>query len=508
MALNYTPPGVNIQEVVGTNVSPSLASPTTLCLVGVASGSINNSIQITLEDGDADGNPATPDSPVPVTLTGLPLDADLNSVVEVRDAFNGTLYTPGTDYTVNSTDRSITRSATGAITDGTVVRVQYNYTPADYFDAQRFDSFQAVEDRFGSAWSVDGLSIGSPLSHAALIAFQNGAPFVVLQPLYKSTGNGDKTEPTAADAAQATTWAATLTGLQIRDDINVVVPVVGELNSPNTGESISTNALFSIWSEVARFVWYQRTQEQFVFAIFGEDSSTGVDVTSASIINNALAYQGLYGGDIAESAVVVSPAKFVRETAAPNQTMYVGGQWVAVAIAGQFASRRVQTPLTRKPIVGFTQVAEKRPKEVKNAEAANGICVVEQRGTTVQVRHGVTTDNTSVARSEISVVRSKYFVVESLYNTFESQIIGQVVADTEAPVVVRTAVISTLEQVKSLGVISRYANVDARLLVNDPTTVEVRFSFTPLFPINHIDIIFSLDFANNTITNVLPGAGR
>jgi hypothetical protein len=273
---------------------------------------------------------------------------------------------------------------------------------------------------------------------------------------------------------------------------------------------VSSATVLSVFNAVQDHVWFMRTQDQFILAVFGEDSSTGVEVPSVTLQNHATSLQARYDGDVTSHLVLVSPSKFIRPTAASNQTMYVGGQYAAAAVGGQLAGRRVQTSLTRKPLVGFTQVAERRTKEEKNVEAANGILVVEQRGASVQIRHGLTLDTTSIAAREISVVRSKHFMVESLYNTFENQIIGSVVADNNAPVIVRSAVIATLERLKSLEVIARYRNVDARLLNGDPTRVEVRFSFQPFFPLNYIDIVFSIDFGAGTVqlTNVVPGAGR
>lgn len=504
MALPYTPPGVNVSEVVGRNVSTILAAPTTLCLVGRTSGAINGLDQITLQDGDADNNPLTPNAPVPTSIPGIPTDATLNGVTSVIDAFTGQTYTQGTDYTVSN--KTILRVSTGDIEDGTVVRVAYSYTPEDYFFAKTVYSLQEVESRYGSAWSADGLSIGSPVSHAAHIAFENGAPFVVIQPLFVDSGS-DRVQPTAAQAANASTWQGTFLALHDYEDVNVVVPVVGQYDDPSNTADLSSGTLLSIFSATQAYVWYMRTQDQYVFAVLGEDGTTDQGVTSTTLVNHASALQAQFGGDISEQVTLVSPAKFIRATAASNQTMYVGGQYAAVALAGQLAGRRVQVPLTRKALAGFTQIGERRTKEEKNVEAGNGITVIEQRGANVQIRHGLTLSTASVQSREISVVRSKHFMVESLYNTFESQIIGEIVADTTAPAVVRSAVVATLERLKSLEVLAAYRDVDARLLVGDPTYVEVRFSYSPFFPLNYVDIIFSIDLANQSITNVLPGAG-
>lgn len=507
MALTYQSPGVNVSETVGTNIAPTLASPTTLCLVGLGAGAVSGVDQVTLQDGDADNNPVTPVAPVPITLPGVPTDATLNSVTEVRDSFSGVKYVQGTDYTVQANARTITRIATGSIVDGTVVRVSYSHTPSDYFVAKRYTNLQEIESRFGPVWTKDGLSVGTPLSHAAQIAFDNGAPFLVIQPLFVLSGL-IRSQPTPSQAGSAATWQTTIQALREFEDINIITPVVGAADVTDPALDISVSTILSIFNVVQDHIWFMRTQDQYVLGVLGEDSSQGVSLTSNTRINHAVSLQSRYDGDMSENLVLVSASKMIRGAAAPNQTLYVGGQYVAAALAGSLAGSRVQTSRTRKALSGFLQVAETLTKDQKNAEANNGICVIEQRGEQIQVRHGVTLDTRSAARREISVVRAKHFMVETLYNTFENKIIGTVFADDDAPVAVRSAVIATLARLQSLEVIARFRDVDARLLNGDPTTVEVRFSYQPLFPLNYINIVFSLDFASGTITNVLPGAGR
>lgn len=496
MAFPYSPPGVKVNEIIGSSVSPILAGPTSLCLVGLSSGSISGLEQVTLQYGDADNNPVTPNAPVPISLRGIPTDATLNTVVQVRDSFTGVTYTPTTDYTVQNTDRTITPVSAGAIVDGTVVRVSYTYTTADYFSPHRCESIQEVEERYGSAWDATGLGVGSPVSHGALVAFENGAPFVWVQPLFAA--DTSLVQPTPSQVASAATWGGSLLKLRDVPEINIVVPIIGQVA---TGAGVVSNAtLLTIVNQVQDYIWFMRTQDQWIVGVYGEDSSNGVDVTSQTLINHATSLQQRYDGTISEHMVAVSPSKYIRGTAGPNQTMFIGGQYAAAAVGGQLASRRVETPLTRKPLNGFLQVAESRTKAQKDVEAAAGIMVVEQRGDRVQVRHGLTINNTSILKRELSIVRAKHYMIESLYNTFEEQIIGQVYADEDAPVVVRSAVIATLERLKSLNIISRYRSVDARLLMGDPTVAEVRFDYQPMAPLNYVNIVFSLNLDTSTIT--------
>jgi hypothetical protein len=407
-----------------------------------------------------------------------------------------------TDYTVQNINRTITPVAGSAIADGTIVTVNYTYTPTNYFAPYRCDSIQAVEERYGSSWTSDGLSIGSPVSHGALVAFENGAPFVYIQPLFTGGAPGsDATQPTPTQVADPSTWVNTLNKLRDSPEINIICPIIGQVDGAAVG-NISSSTLQTIFTAVQDHIWYMKTQDQWVYGVLGEDSSNGVEVTSTVLQNHALALQQRYDGDINEHMSLVSPSKFIRGTAGPSSTMFVGGQYAAVAVAGQLASRRIQTPLTRKPLNGFIKLDEIRSKELKNVEAGTGLLVIEQRGSTIQVRHGLTLDNESVLRREISIVRSKHFMIETLFNTFETQIIGQVYADTQAPIVVRTAVIAALERLRSLSIISRYRSVDARLLEGDPTIAEVRFDYQPLAPLNYVRVIFSMNFDTQEITQV------
>ncbi len=500
MAYPYTPPGVSVQEIVGTSVSPILAGPTALCLVGVSAGSIFGAESMTLAYGPAP-DPEDPDIPVAVPIRGIPSDAALGTVIEVRDAFSGVVYIPTTDYTVQSVGHTITPVGAGDIADGTVVSVKYTYTPADYFEPVRCESIQAVEERYGSAWSADGLSIGSPVSHGALVAFENGAPFVYIQPLFTDDPPG---QPTTGQAATASVWIETLVKLRDVPEINVIVPVVGQADVSGAGD-ISSATLLSIFNALQDHIWFMKTQDQWVVGIMGEDSSNGVIVTDTVLENHALSLQQRYDGDINEHLILCSPSKYVRGSAGANQTMYIGGQYAAAGVGGQLASRRVQTPLTRKPLNGFLRVAEIRTKNQKNVEAQAGLLVIEQRGDAVQMRHGLTLNNESVLKREISIVRSKHYMIETLFNTFETQIIGQVYADEDAPVVVRSAVIAALERLRSLDVISRYRSVDARLLAGDPTIAEVRFDYQPVAPLNYVRIVFSMNFDTQEITSVTTG---
>src|SRR3954468_10078260 len=186
MALAYTPPGVNVQEVSSPSVTPLLAIPATVCLVGLSTGYVQKTEVLTLN-----GTTAAP-------LTGIPANGTIaaTGVVLVMNATNpsdapsgytvATAASSSVQIVLDTTAKTLVRNptATTPVPDGSAVYVSYQYTPADYFIPIRLDNLADVEARFGYAWNTTGTGINSALSHAAGIALENGAQSVVVQPVF------------------------------------------------------------------------------------------------------------------------------------------------------------------------------------------------------------------------------------------------------------------------------------------------------------------------------------
>src|SRR3982751_4081638 len=132
MALAYRPPSVTVSETVTPTISPLLAAPALIGLVGLSQGYQVRTDQFTLS-----GTTAVP-------LPGLPLGATVTSVDAVKDAVdpskgqaNGAGYTLTTDYTASTANGTVTRVGAGGIADGSIVNVTYRYVAQDYFDPIR-----------------------------------------------------------------------------------------------------------------------------------------------------------------------------------------------------------------------------------------------------------------------------------------------------------------------------------------------------------------------------------
>lgn len=495
MALAYRPPGTSVNEVITPHVSPLLAAPANVCLVGLAQGSQVRTDQFVISGTTA------------VALPGLPQGSTLSEVISVKDALDpskgaadGSGYSLTTDYTVTLASGTITRVQAGKIADGTLINVTYRYVAPDYYEPYRLFNLGDVESRYGSGLNADG-SVNSPLSLAASIAFENGADSVIVQPLFKraTPGNPDTAagQPDATAGAALTTWQDTLYNLRAIEDINVIVPVVGQSQA-----NVTDAALLAIFQAVQDHVAYMKNTHQYIVGLFAEDSSTNSAMATISTVRgHAAALQGRYGGALNEQLALINTTKFTRTL--PNGVVGTfGGQYVAVALAGMLCSRPVSDPLTRDVISGFLSVDDRRDENKKNIDAAAGLMVVENYRGSVRVRHGITLDTTATARRELSVVRAKHRMIESVRDTLENQIIGKIIADANSPFVVRSAVVGVLEELARARDLVDYSAVDVRLKSLDPTTMQVRFSYRPAFPVNYIDIEFSLDLTAATITPI------
>lgn len=495
MASNsYVPPGVSVTETIDPSIAPLLAIPASIGLVGVAQGLITKTDIVTLA-GEAS-----------VTLPGVGKTDVMttNSIVKVTNAVTPSLSEDGYDegddgYLFDADAHTIARGPDADIAvlpDPATLYVTYTYTPADYFSPIRLDNMSDVENRFGSAYNATGTAINSVLSYGAAIAFENGASDVVLQPLFYNN-SGTKQQPDATQAASPSVWADNFANLRDINDINILVPVVGQ-SAANVSDAVQLQIIQAAQDHVK----FMKNQQEYLIVVAGEDSSASSAVGQmVTLRTHAQTLAGRYGGELAEDTVLVSPSKYTRFLpTASAQQLVLGGQYAACAIAGMIASRSIAQSLTRKTISGFSSVAERREKADKNADAAAGLLVVEQKGGAVQVRHAITVNTTGgAAKREISVVRAKHRVVESVRETIETQIIGQVVADGDAPLVVRSAVIAVLEELRLQGDLVDYGDVQARTKSLDPTEIEVRFSYRPAFPVNYVSIGFSLDLTTGDV---------
>lgn len=529
MASVYTPPGTTVTETTSPTVTPLLASPADICIVGLAGTPGSGFAQLTQTDVVL--LQGTTPQPLP-TIVNLNNDASVVSpVTSVTDVLNPSVGTPlgagyveNTDFSIqygegppDGTNGTITRLGGGSIPDGTLVAVTYNYFPTDYWNAIRLFDIGSVESRFGPSYAqqtnaqtgqVYYTGIGSQLSFAARMAFNNGAQSVICQPLFARATPGNPSSaqqaPSAGAVGDQATWSDTLFTLRPFTDLDIIVPIIGQDNV-----NVSNEAVVEVFSAVQSHESYMNTQQQYIVGLFGEDGTASNSIfqqllgsASGSVRSHAQQLQSNFGNALSSQNVLINNTKYtVISPGGFSNTFTVGGQYAAAAVAGSLGGRAVSSSLTHSSLIGFSNITDPRVPQDKNDDAAAGLMVIESYQGTIRVRHSITLDTIDgPARSELSVVRAKFLLMESIQQTLDSQVIGQIIADGNSPIVVSSAITGVLSLLQQSGALVSYSAVNSILTSLNPTIITSTFSYRPSFAVNYVKVTFNLDLTTSTVT--------
>ena len=464
----YQPPGVYVEEATPALVSVGGVAPSVVAIVGPSIGYRTFTETVTLT------------GTTPVTLSRKGINVATNFVVA---AVGGSVY-GGSDYSITveagpdgdisvTTDNvtTIARTPSSTIPDGTTAYVTYRYTDAEYHRPVRATDLDDVNAAFGPALDLTTNQIISPLTFAAKFAFDNGASTVVLV--------ATKGSSTATTLEELTTGYAALNGVP---DANIVVPlpvgIVGTANDPgDSGE---------VGGRLQTFIESEALLGNLRIGIVGLDKGVAIDPLD------------FVDGYRSKRIVHAHPNRMLFYSGASNSTIEVSGFYLAAAYAGRFAAEGVSTPLTKKRIRGFAGIPASLLSTMtaakKNAWSNFGIAVTElNRQNVLVVRHGTSTDRSSVITREVSLVRARDALVSLIQETLDgSGLIGSFIEE-ETVVRISGVIEGILETAKTLDFIVDYDSVKTRQLTGDPSVIEVKFRYRPAYPLNYIVVSFSVN---------------
>jgi hypothetical protein len=476
----YQPPGVYFTEEETPLVAALGPLPTAVVLVGPSVGYRTFTELVTLS-GTTD-----------VRLTKLGIDQG-SIVVMSLDGL--TTYVDTVDYNLtegagedasllttqdNTTD--IARDGGGAIADPETVRVSYQYTDAAYFQPLTVSDFDRVKEAYGQPFDTQTGEILSPLSMAAKFAFDNGAARLVL---VASEGT-----PSAVTRTQLTDAYEQIESLY---DVAIVVPLPVGI----TGTDMAPGDVINVGTDLKTHVEGLSGDGYFRVGIVGYEKTVTVDPEDIS------------GGINSSRVMFAYPNKMNYYNGFSNTVIEVSGYYLAAAYAGRFASLPSQQALTKKDIRGFSGI----PADVfatmtqanKNLWSSSGVSVVEiNRQNRLVNRHGVATDPSNVLTREFSLTRAKDEMVRLLTDMLDnSGLIGSPIT-ANTPVQVRSVVQGGLESLVKAGTINGYREIKVRQQLGeeggDPTVMEVKFLYSPAYPLNYVLVTFAIDTTTGATT--------
>ena len=408
------------------------------------------------------------------------------STVKVVDPNSGQLYVVGTDYVITrvsvgedseiaSRDDLYTLQRVidgGHIDAGDTIQLSYRYTDPQYFEVYTLFDYDDVRDLYGEPFDAAG-NIQSELTLAAKFAFINGA----------STILGCAIDPEDPDTITMADYADALDKFRDEEQIAIIVPATGAT---------------AIQALVQQHVTIQSGNRYERRAIIGMDGSVTPVLTSQRQINA----QALTSQRIA----LISPSGFSYYAPELNQTITLGGQFMAASVAGKSVSAIAAMPLTRKTILGFQGPAENQREGEKNLESSNGLMVIEKtRRQQIQVRHGVTTDPTDLHTREWSIIGQQDVMVYRIRDYLDADgLIGMPIYDTTIVQVKASAEAALVSLVRD-EIIRGYRNLKARQIDTMPDVIEVRYEWRPAYPLNYIVVRYSIAVESGDITTTVEG---
>ena len=467
----YQAPGLYTQSVPGPQLSVQSSTPTSVGIFGLSVGYrlYTESLTIDPDVQDPQTSAFTPAVNRTLQQTGIRPDT-----IEVRNPNSGELYILNTDYTVKLVSGGKSAQSTrddlytiqrvreddgGGIDQGDVVEISYRYTDENYFKSKIFFDYDDVREQYGVPFDTAG-NIQSELSLAVSIAFTNGAQRVTCA----AVDPVDKANPVLAD------YNAALDQLKDDPDISVVVAATGS-------QQIQQSVIAHVRQQsVSR---YERR------AILGRDGS-GTAVTPAQLISDANA--------ISDSRIaLVAPATMRYFAPELNKEIVIGGQYLAAAAAGLSVSLSPSQPLTRKQVRGFADVGTREADAQRDLQSQNGLMVAEKtRAGRLQIRHGVTTNNTNTLVREWNVTGQEDTMVYRLRAYLDNDnLIGGIIDDLTL-VNVKASADAALGSLVTDGIIRDYQELKVRQLGTQPDVIEIRFAWKPSLPLNYIQVRYSV----------------
>lgn len=335
----------------------------------------------------------------------------------------------------------------------------YEYEKTDY-ETRLFTRFEDVRANYGS------LSVSNPLSLAAYLAMLNGAVIVGCKQVRKAEGG---------ITAPSQRYIEALEELGRPLEAGIIPDILVPLSSDPT--------VMGAYVDHADIQSSQRYRQERR-CIFGVASGT-VPRDARNIarsLNN-------------ERTILVYPDSAIITIAGSDgleRDFVVDGTYIAAALAGSMVSPEfdVATPVTRRTLVGFRRLNRRMDEVEKNRLAESGITVMEDRGVSIQVRDGLTTNMESRFTSTPSIIAIMDHVHRQTRSVLEKFVGMKFLSGRTQDV--ELALTGLLNSLVEQQIIAGFQGVRAEPEPNDPTTLRVSAFYAPIFPLKYISITYTV----------------
>jgi hypothetical protein len=463
----FLAPGVYVQAIQTATPTAATLAADVIAIVGPANGWMTFTDTMTLS-----GTTAKPLSREGINQTTIVVT---DTSGNVQASSNYIIVETGT---APATTTTIQLSAGSEMTTTQAYNITYQFTDSNYYTPQIFQDQQTLFNVFGQPFGSTG-GVASPISLAGMLALQ-GAGLIVVMPTADTTGVA-----TRVGLSNAYVQLEAINGI----DLIVPLPVgmVGTASAPGDIANVAADlsAHCDMMSEPG--IAYNRC------GIVGYESTVTVapDTTAANINDMRI--------------MMVWPNSFGYYNSQSNTTFNVGGYYAAAKMAAILAAQPKSQGLTRASISGFAgipnSVLNTMTVPYKNQLSAAGVAVIEPAPGTgaLWCRYGTTTAPANTLTREFSLVRCSDAIMQEFQNTYnQADIIGDPITSSLMTVIGGLAT-AALEYLMSQNVIAGYTQPTTTQNVNNPDEVDVTFGYNPMYPLNIINVTYSVNQTTGTV---------
>jgi len=170
----------------------------------------------------------------------------------------------------------------------------------------------------------------------------------------------------------------------------------------------------------------------------------------------------------------------------------VGGEYLAAALVGLNVSPAydVATPMTRKTLAGFKRLFRKMDETTMDIVANSGVTIIEDTNPVLRVRHCLTTNMTSALTRELSILTIRDYVQQAMRFALEQYIGQKYLAKLNNDIAITAN--SVMQQLIQREIIVAATDASVQTDAADPTMALVEISYSPVFPLNYIQVTFKL----------------
>lgn len=182
----------------------------------------------------------------------------------------------------------------------------------------------------------------------------------------------------------------------------------------------------------------------------------------------------------------------VTNTLGVSRTFLLDGRYLAVAVACTSTSAiiDVATPWTNLPVVGFDSLSRNLDAVEANQTANSGVTVLQQRAGQIIIRHGLTTDMSSVLTKTPTVTQ----IADEVHRRARDLLNGYIGVKYLPSVItqIEGRVNNMFKQLVQEQIIDTFSGISISRDPEDPTGLLVEAYYKPVFPLLYIQFTFNI----------------